>query len=84
MGWNTLGDMIAARVGMGANCLNPDCLHYAELDLPALSARLGGETVTMGADTQFRRSLSCSRCGQRRIQLTIIAPGTRSATVRNK
>lgn len=71
---DTIGALIDRGYGVTVTCLA--CQRVAELDLPAIAARHGASLVVVGPDTAFRRSLRCSACGSRRVQLTLCPPGT--------
>jgi hypothetical protein len=72
----TVGEFLDNDTGLGIHCL--DCHRYAEVDLEPVAEKHGRDYLIVGADTPFRRSLKCSACGGRKIQMTVIAPGTRS------
>lgn len=70
----TVGEFLDDGTGLGVHCL--DCRRYAELDLRSVAERFGRDYLIVGVDTPFRRSLKCSACGSRKMQMTVIAPGT--------
>lgn len=72
----TVGEFLDDGVGVGIHCL--DCQRYAEADLQQVAEKRGRDLMIIGADTPFRRSLRCSVCGSRKMQITVIAPGTES------
>ncbi|MBN9025406.1 MAG: hypothetical protein J0H20_07295 [Rhizobiales bacterium] len=71
----TVGEFLDDGTGLGIHCLG--CQRYIELDLAPVAEKFGRDFLIIGADTPFRRSLRCSVCGGRNMQMTIIAPGTR-------
>lgn len=72
----TVGEFLESGTGLGIHCL--DCPRYVEMDLQPVAERFGADYLIVGVDTPFRRSLKCSACGSRKMQMTVIAPGTRS------
>lgn len=72
----TVGEFLDDGTGLGIHCL--DCHRYAEVDLEPVAEKHGRDYLIVGVDTPFRRSLRCSACGGRKIQMTVIAPGTRA------
>lgn len=71
----TVGEFLDDGTGLSIHCL--DCHRHVEIDLQPVSERFGRDYRIVGPDTPFRRSLRCSVCGSRNMQMTVIAPGTR-------
>ncbi|MBN9025804.1 MAG: hypothetical protein J0H20_09380 [Rhizobiales bacterium] len=71
----TIAEFLDADSGLGVHC--NDCGRYVELDLEPVAEKFGRDYLIVGVDTPFRRSLRCSACGSRNMQMTVIAPGTR-------
>ena len=67
----TVGEFLDNDTGLGVHCL--DCQRYVEIDLQPVANKHGRDYRITGADTPFRRSLRCSVCGGRKIQMTVIA-----------
>jgi len=59
----TLGDLVAHGYGLNAMCER--CGHRAELDMPALVAKLGASFRYVGTDLD--RRLWCGRCGEKQV-----------------
>lgn len=79
--WNmsriaTVGEFLDSGTALGLHCL--DCHRYVVMELQPVVDRFGRDYLIVGADTPFRRSLRCSVCGSRVMQMTVIAPGTRT------
>lgn len=70
----TVGEFLDDGTGLGIHCLG--CHRYVEVDLRPIAEQRGRDYLIVGADTPFRRSLRCSVCGSRTMQMTVIAPGT--------
>lgn len=71
----TVGEFLENGTRLGIHCL--ECQRYSELDLQPVAARFGPDYLIVGPDTPFRRSLKCSVCGSRKMQMTVIARGPR-------
>ncbi|MCX5581506.1 hypothetical protein [Kaistia terrae] len=67
----TVGEFLNDGMGLGVHCL--DCHRYVKLDLQPVAERFGRDYLIVGVDTPFRRSLKCSACGSRKMQMTLIA-----------
>jgi hypothetical protein len=70
----TVGEFLEDGTGLGVHCL--DCHRYVLMELQPVAERFGANYLIVGSDTPFRRSLKCSVCGSRKMQMTVIAPGT--------
>jgi hypothetical protein len=67
----TLSDLIENRFGVTAFC--ETCRHSVELDLRALSERLGPGFVAIGYPNPLAARLSCAKCSGKEISL-ILSP----------
>ena len=61
---DTLGDLITAGYKLYAHHaqLNPPCSHSSELDLNALTAKLGPDFDIVERHAELLASLRCSKC----------------------
>ena len=73
----TVGEFLESGTGLSVRCLG--CRRHVKVDLRPVAEKHGRGYPIVGPDTHFRRSLKCSACGARKIQLTIVAPGVATA-----
>lgn len=73
----TVGEFLESGTGLSVHCLG--CRRHVKVDLSPVAEKHGRGYPIVGPDTHFRRSLKCSACGARKIQLTIVAPGVATA-----